>query len=86
MIGAPLLLLVGLTGPFQAEGDTMAQLAPPARPAPAASGVPAIIQNGERRRAVRRARRNDITETLRAMSLMRIGLEPAPDQRTGANQ
>ena len=86
MIGAPFLLLVGLTGPFEADGDMVSQMAPPARPTPAASGVPSIIQKGEKRRAVRRAKRNDITETLRAMNLMRIGMEPPADQRTGANQ
>lgn len=45
------------------------------------------LKNGKRRlRAVRPDRPTDITETLRAMSLMRIGIERAPEQRSGTNQ
>lgn len=88
MISAPILMLVvGLTGPIEVEGDVMAQVAPAARPAPAASGAPPLVQKRQKRpRAIRRVQRSDITETLRAMSLMQIGSEPAPSQRTGANQ
>jgi hypothetical protein len=83
MIGAPFLLLLSVVGPAEIE-DMPAQATPASRPAPAASGLPPILKKGEKRvRAVRRARRNDITETLRAMNLMRIGMEPPADQRTG---
>jgi len=86
MIGAPILLLMGLTGPFEADGNMIAQVMPQARPAPAASGLPAAIEKAKtRRRAVRRAQRNDITETLRAMNMMQFGMEP-PAQRTTPNQ
>ena len=87
MIGAPILLLLGITGPFAMEGDMVAQVAPPARPSPAASSLPQILQKGEKRtRAVRRARRNDITETLRAMNLMRVGFGSEPAQGSVQNQ
>jgi hypothetical protein len=87
MIGAPLLLLVGITGPFQTDGELVAQMAQPVRPVPASTGTTQIINKGVRRpRAVRRARRNDITETLRAMSLMNAGMQPSTEQRAAPNQ
>jgi hypothetical protein len=86
MIGAPILLLLGLTGPFEAE-DMPAQVAPASRPTPAASGLPQILKKGEkRRRAVRRAQRNDMTETLRAMNLMRVGFSSEPAQGSSRNR
>lgn len=87
MIAAPLLLLIGVSGPAEIEGDLVAQVAPAARPSPAATMLPQLIKRPERRpRALRRSQRNDITETLRAMSLMRVGIEPAPEQRGSPNQ
>lgn len=86
MIGAPILLLMGLTGPVEAD-DMPAQVAPASRPATAGSGLPQILKKGEKRpRAVRRARRNDITETLRAMSLSRVEVVPEPAPGRGQNQ
>ena len=87
MITAPLLLLIGVSGPVEVEGDPVAQVAPAARPSPTASTLPEILRKGEHRpRAVRRKQRNDITETLRAMNLMQIGIAPPSEQRSGPNQ
>jgi hypothetical protein len=85
MIGAPLLLLIGITGPFEGQGDMIAQVALQARPAPVVSSAPPVTEKARtRRRVVRRPQRNDMTETLRAMNLMQIGME-APAQRTSPN-
>ena len=86
MIGAPFLLLLSVVGPVEAE-DMPAQVAPAARPAPTASSLPQILKKGEKRpRAVRRVQRNDMTETLRAMSLMRVGLSSEPVPGSSQNQ
>ena len=88
MIGAPLLLLVGLSDPSGTEGDLNAHaVAAASRPAPSPTAVARIRKKEERRlRAVRRSQRNDITETLRAMNMMNVGLAPLPEQRSGPNQ
>lgn len=85
MIGASLLLLVGVADASATEGDLLAQMAVPARPSPAATAAPQVTKKVRRPRAVRRVRRNDITETLRAMNLMQIGIDPAPMQRNTPN-
>ncbi len=85
MIGASLLLLVGVADASATEGDLFAQVSVPARPSPAATAVPQLSKKDRRPRAVRRIRRNDITETLRAMNLMQIGIDPAPIQRNSPN-
>ena len=87
MIAAPLLLLIGVSGPAEIEGNLVAQVTPAARPSPTATMLPQLTKKPERRpRALRRSQRHDITETLRAMSLMRVGIEPAPEQRASPNQ
>ena len=85
MIGAPLLLLVGLSDPSASDGDLMLQVAVPARPAPTATAVPQLPKKERRPRAVRRNPRNDITETLRAMNMMQFGTDSAPIQRNTPN-
>jgi hypothetical protein len=86
MIGAPLLLLIGTTGPFEGDGDLMAQVAPPARSETAAANVPQIKKRERKLRAVRRPRRNDITETPRALNLLNGGIPPTTEQPAGPNQ
>jgi hypothetical protein len=84
VIAASILLLVGLSDASTSQGDLAAQAAP--RPVPAATAVPQLPRKEKRRvRAVRRSQRNDITETLRAMNLMQIGIDPAPIQRNSPN-
>jgi hypothetical protein len=86
MIVASFLLLIGLSGLLQIEGDVMAQAAASACPTAASTAAAQNLKNGEQRaRAILPARPNDITETLRAMSLMRIGSERAPEQRSRTN-
>jgi hypothetical protein len=87
MIGASLLLLIGVSQLPEADGNKMEQAATSVRPSPASATVPQLQRKRERRvRAVRRNRTNDITETLRAMSLMNIGLERSGEQSAQPNQ
>lgn len=85
MIGASLLLLVGVADASATEGDLLSRMAVPPRPAPTATAAPQMTKGERRPRAVRRIRRNDITETLRAMNMMQFGTDPTPMQRNNPN-
>ncbi|NNM75510.1 hypothetical protein HJG53_01125 [Sphingomonas sp. ID1715] len=81
MIGSSLLLLIGVTGPFEGAAEVARPVAAPTTAPSPAAGQLRRMAKGERTNAVRRRlRRNDLTETLRAMNLMPVGFPTAPEQ------
>lgn len=85
MIAGSLLLLVGVVSPFEGDVPEIARPAATPTPMPVA---PVLIERGKRRpaAAVRRPQRNDNTETLRALNMMRVGFGPAPEQNPVQNR